>query len=539
MTTTFTDWIEHILTVAKVQQKYRDTLLTPASLSYYTTAFTDPSYDTKNNYLFLKILGNISFHKILVWYFSKKFPDVNPKILTQMKINFLRDNRFGEYMLSVFPAIETYITHDPSMKVQLETVEYTVEALLGATELLINKHHKTGFGYLVVNKLCIHFLEEMNIVLDISKLADSKTIINQHYISTGKRLNYVSVYDTEEKHFRVELFVTGLKTPIGKGTGKKKKEGEQNAAADAIQSLGIDPSSGWRGREARRIDPRHFHRADRDGAFNDFITKLLRRVPYISELTLSREDMTDFARAFTNPDVQPDPTQNYELLETLGDNTLNKCVLWYLSYRFPQLNCPEAIDIITKLKISIIESHSFADIATHLGFFPYISYAKPGLNEPVGAVEKRKMLEDVFEAFFAAVELVLDRKVKPGMGFVVCSKLLSMILDERDYSLQYSKLVEPNTRLKELLDVYKDIKVSYKIVPDGTMFKASVLQTRLIEKTPEGEAIYDEHYQYLPFTGRGHSEQEAKQDVSEKVLEYYKSIGISKPIPNDYLVFCH
>ena len=95
--------------------------------------------------------------------------------------------------------------------------------------------------------------------------------------------------------------------------------------------------------------------AKRDHTFKEMIEKVLQNrisQKYI-DMILTKEGMTYFSKAFTHSSV--DPNNNYEFLETLGDLTLNKCVLFYLCRRFPQLNCPAGSDMISKLKINTIK----------------------------------------------------------------------------------------------------------------------------------------------------------------------------------------
>ena len=60
----FSDFIKDILTSAKIKQKYIDTLTSPSSLSYFTTAFTDPSYDSENNYLYFLLFNLNIFNNL-------------------------------------------------------------------------------------------------------------------------------------------------------------------------------------------------------------------------------------------------------------------------------------------------------------------------------------------------------------------------------------------------------------------------------------------------------------------------------------------
>ena len=191
-------------------------------------------------------------------------------------------------------------------------------------------------------------------------------------------------------------------------------------------------------------DQSFLYKAPRDQRFHAFILNLLQRVYFLSDLKLEQEDMDIFEKCFTHPLVHEN---NYELLETIGDNVLNKCVRWYISKRFPDLNCPEGISISTKLKISLIDTKGYAKFAEELNFYDYISCFRVGTE-----FERLQLLEDVFESFFAATEIVIDRKYKKGMGYIACFKLLSSVLDKEELTLNYNVLVDAKTQLKELFD---------------------------------------------------------------------------------------
>jgi hypothetical protein len=49
-----------------ISQKYKKSLLSESSFSYFSTAFTHPNAGFHNNYNFLKSLGHVSFQKNIV-----------------------------------------------------------------------------------------------------------------------------------------------------------------------------------------------------------------------------------------------------------------------------------------------------------------------------------------------------------------------------------------------------------------------------------------------------------------------------------------
>ena len=267
------------------------------------------------------------------------------------------------------------------------------------------------------------------------------------------------------------------------------------------------------------------YRAPRDNTFKEMIEKVLRNrisQPYIDTI-LSAEGMTYFSKAFTHTSV--DPVNNYEFLETLGDLTLNKCVLFYLCRRFPQLNCPAGSDMISKLKISTIKSESFANIAESIGFWTFISVDQTLRGDPLN---KRKTLEDVCESFFGVLELLGDKYFTIGIGYELCYKIVSFILDQKEISLDYEENVDAITRVKETFDAYTFLgTISYQP-----------------SKSPDGRIIVNA-YQTNPATkvinlgnGSGNDIKEAKQHAAKQVLAYLKSKGILKGVSSKTAELC-
>jgi dsRNA-specific ribonuclease len=231
---------------------------------------------------------------------------------------------------------------------------------------------------------------------------------------------------------------------------------------------------------------------------------------------LTPEGMTYFSKAFTHSSV--DPVNNYEFLETLGDLTLNKCVLFYLCRRFPQLNCPAGSDMISKLKISTIKSESFANIAESIGFWAFISVDQTLRTDPIS---KRKTLEDVCESFFGVLELLGDKYFTIGIGYELCYKIVSFILDKKEISLDYEENVDAITRVKETCDAYTFLgTISYQQQSKSQDGRIMVVAYQ----TTPGNNVTN------LATGYGNDIKEARQDAAKQVMSYLKSKGILKSV---------
>lgn len=191
-----------------------------------------------------------------------------------------------------------------------------------------------------------------------------------------------------------------------------------------------------------------------------------------SEAVYYTNDMSLFIRAVTHDSINPtDLSDNYEMLEHLGDETVNKTTTWYLKNRFPEIvkRGDPGVKILS-LQRSILKSKEMlASYSERIKLTDFIQYrklqfeyikesgevrlGKGKTRELKTVVMDRSMREDTFEAFFAAIESTIDNAEKMiGIGYSVAYKVLSSIFDEQNISTHEYDLVDFKTQLKELFD---------------------------------------------------------------------------------------
>lgn len=272
--------------------------------------------------------------------------------------------------------------------------------------------------------------------------------------------------------------------------------------------------------------------APRDETFKMFINNILKDYANISEKNrdeiLDKEGLSIYYTAFTSPSFNPE--NNYEFLETLGDSTLNKAIMWYLSRRFPFINTTDGIDILTRLKIKFIQKKSFASLSEKLGFWPFIS---TNFNRSVPE-DMTNTLEDVFESFFGATEMIIDKKYNIGTGYKICYKIVSRLLDKINISINYEDLVDAKTRLKELVDhnKHKGIGTIEYIKFDADSCKYNKICKSSVRHNPEkGNPV-------IIGLGEGYKYEEAEQMAANRALEILKTQGFIKNIPEEYNKYC-
>lgn len=185
--------------------------------------------------------------------------------------------------------------------------------------------------------------------------------------------------------------------------------------------------------------------------------------------------MNTFSRAFTHSSAFPDdPVNNYEILEHLGDAVVNKNATWYLKNRFPDIIARGSNGVqYLSLQQKLITSKPFlSQYSIQLGLSDYIIwrpmpfiYANEDMTnaQPKHVVMDRSMREDVFEAFFSAIEEVIDQKENViGIGGHVTFSILSSFFDQQNIPTLLSELKDYVTQLKETFDTLRKYKSSMK-----------------------------------------------------------------------------
>jgi dsRNA-specific ribonuclease len=284
----------------------------------------------------------------------------------------------------------------------------------------------------------------------------------------------------------------------------------------------------------------------RNDVFKKLIYKLLEKgklkPKYLNILT-NDTNMELFGKAFTSPTA--DSLNNYEMYEQLGDLSANKFIVWYVYKRFPQLRCSKGVKIAARLRINYGSKQSFYEIAETYGFWDFITASVEQRQH-----KKKPLMEDALEAFIGCTETILDDMFQPGVGYGVVYDILKSIFDDINISLSYNDLYDPKTRLKELYDMYTDTlgKIVYIDSRQEQLAISSVYQVTpnlrdepLKIKIGPGKKDIQLNPQsgwVLIGVGKAAIKPDAQKRAAELGLHYMNSRGYSKPIPEEYSMFC-
>jgi dsRNA-specific ribonuclease len=230
---------------------------------------------------------------------------------------------------------------------------------------------------------------------------------------------------------------------------------------------------------------------------------------YLSILT---DQIDKYRQAFTAPSHNIE--KNYELYEIMGDSTANEAILWYFYETFPQLRCTNGVKVISRLKINFSSTDAFSSMAEELGFWPYIKASDEERENPD---KKRKLLEDVFEAFIGVTKLILLEKYGlHGVGNQFVYNIIKSILDKRTVSLDPEDLFDAKTKLKEVFDrantqaLYGKLRYKYHDTPTRRYTELYFLKDGI---------------QTLIATGDGLNKAAQEKDASAQALKFLQSQG--------------
>lgn len=237
--------------------------------------------------------------------------------------------------------------------------------------------------------------------------------------------------------------------------------------------------------------------------------------PEYVDVLLSHESKYTIAfTAFTY-----DPVFNYEIYEHLGDGVVNSFLSWYFYRRFNQLNCPNGLKILARLKSNYASKGSFSVIAENLGFWPFIRASAEQRR-----TYKPTLLEDVFEAFIGVTVEILDTTYTIGAGYGIVYRILETIFNGIEISLDYENLYDTVSKLKEMFEHYK-AQLGTHVYEDESSTVVKVYRVFRGAKTLLG-------------TGVGQPQKGLrKQEAARQALELLKSQGFVRQ--ESYRLVCN
>lgn len=198
----FKTLIKTVLKKGKLIPKHIEALTSSEAMQQYSNAFTSEGVDPKNNYQVYEQLGDLSGNKFIVWYFYKRFPQLNcqegVKVVARLRINYGSKNSF--YKIAEDLGFWDFIsaTNDLRMRKKKPLLEDVFEAFLGVTETILDNKFCVGVGYACVYKILKSIFDDMNISLRYDDLYDAKTRLKELFDRFGEQLGILQYEDKKD-----------------------------------------------------------------------------------------------------------------------------------------------------------------------------------------------------------------------------------------------------------------------------------------------------------------------------------------------------
>lgn len=217
--------------------------INPGKLKLYEIAFLHRSASVSfsdgsviNNER-LEYLGDAILDAVIADYLFKKFPWKKEGFLTQMRSKIVKRSNLD--LLARNLGIDYFIVSNTSRNSHKKHIYGDAfEALIGA--IYLDKGYKKTRDY-IVNYVLKNFV-------NLEELLSKETDFKSRLIEWGQKNKVIITFETTEEYTEMEqapAFITHVKIneqELGSGTGKSKKEAEQNAAELAYNHVITNPS---------------------------------------------------------------------------------------------------------------------------------------------------------------------------------------------------------------------------------------------------------------------------------------------------------
>jgi len=247
----------------------------------------------------------------------------------------------------------------------------------------------------------------------------------------------------------------------------------------------------------------------------------------IAEQLLDQDGLNRMKVAFTTASMLE--STSLEFFESMGDLTVNKAIGWYMFRRFPEIQAnPQAAMYMCELKKKYISKNLFAPFCKSLGLDKFIRYKEIKILEPNNNIKTiildKSMLEDVFEAFCACLEDLIDNRIVLNSGYGVVYNIITSLLDAIPISIDIDELVDKKTQIKELMDKRRplgDKGPIYKYEKDG--FKWITTLELVLTTHPNGT----EGPEVIKFVSPPMTlKMEGEFNTAEQALKWFERYGV-------------
>ena len=237
-----------------LHDRYVAKLIKPESLSVYSQCFTSSEINSEKNYEYFEQLGDVSANKFLVWYFYKRFPQLEcakgVKVVARLKINEGSKKSFSSMARDLGFWDQIRASEEEKVRDPDSLLEDVFEAFIGGTEYLLDQHVHRGIGNLAVCDFLSHHWDKRRISLKYEDLFDSKTRLKELF-DRYPDLGRVKYRDFQERSIdrptvstaKIYRLIPGRKPMLlSEAQSRLKGDAQRGAAIIALKKLNMQ---GW------------------------------------------------------------------------------------------------------------------------------------------------------------------------------------------------------------------------------------------------------------------------------------------------------
>lgn len=195
-------------------------------------------YESFETYERLEFLGDAVLDLIVTEILFEKFPKENEGFLTKLRAKIVRGDTL--YELAQKLELSKYLeigdrASGQGIELSKSVLSDVYEALIAA--IYISNGYKTAYQFVESN--IEKFLDLKDVVNNIDNY---KSVLMEYSQSMKMKLPKYSIISEQgpghNKTFHVAVFIENKK--LGEGTGKSKKQAEQQAAKEALRKVGVE-----------------------------------------------------------------------------------------------------------------------------------------------------------------------------------------------------------------------------------------------------------------------------------------------------------
>ena len=155
-----------------------------------------------------------------------------------------------------------------------------------------------------------------------------------------------------------------------------------------------------------------------------------------AKILLSNDAMSIWIVCFTDQSVDRNPSNNNQMLETLGDRELESLFSNFVVNLYPKMT----ESLLTELKSTYMSKNKQKDMANKLELNKWV---RSNFDNTIHTSE------DLFESLFGALFKIGETYIGKGNGYALCSNLLT--------HLYYDLVIDPNAILLRSITQVKEI----------------------------------------------------------------------------------